>query len=161
MTRALAVAALALAITPALVAQQPAATPIPYPEGYRSWTHIKSMVILAGHPLEASFGGIHHVYGNAQAVEGLKAGRYADGAVLVFDLLTAEAKDISVTEGGRKLVAVMQRDARRYAATGGWGYEAFAGDSKTERVVKDGGRSCQQCHESRAQQGYVFSEWRP
>ena len=32
-----------------------------YPEGYRNWTHIKSMVIQQGHPLYESFGGIHHI----------------------------------------------------------------------------------------------------
>jgi hypothetical protein len=164
MTRAVAFFAVAAAVVVVAASartepqQAPAAA---YPEGYRSWTHVKSAVILPGHPLEASFGGIHHVYANRSAVIGLKSGHYADGSVLVFDLLAADAKDNAVGEGGRKFVAVMQRDARGYASTGGWGYEAFAGDSKTERVVKDGGTSCQACHQSRAQQGFVFSEWRP
>ena len=34
---------------------------VPYPDGYRAWTHVKSMVIGAGHPLFASFGGITSV----------------------------------------------------------------------------------------------------
>ena len=54
----------------------------------------------------------------------------------------------------------MQRDRRAFAATGGWGFEAFAGDSHTDRVVKDGGKSCFDCHQSRADKEFVFSEWR-
>ena len=154
-----AVAHLAVVATVAIAAK-PAAT-VAYPEGYRSWTHVKSAVILPGHPFEASFGGIHHVYANRQAVIGLKSNHYVDGAVLVFDLLAADSKDNAIGEGGRKLLAVMQRDEQGFAATGGWGYEAFNGDSKSDRVVKDGGASCHQCHEARAQQTFVYSEWRP
>lgn len=32
---------------------------VPYPQGYRAWQHVKSMVIEPGHPLHASFGGMH------------------------------------------------------------------------------------------------------
>ena len=35
---------------------------VDYPEGYRQWTHLKSMVIQKGHPLANPFEGIHHVY---------------------------------------------------------------------------------------------------
>ncbi len=34
---------------------------VAWPEGYRAWRHVKSMVIEAGHPLHAAFGGIHHI----------------------------------------------------------------------------------------------------
>lgn len=30
---------------------------LPYPEGYRFWTHVKSMELKPGHPLYESFGG--------------------------------------------------------------------------------------------------------
>ena len=33
---------------------------VPYPEGYREWHHVKSMVITPGHALHEAFGGIHH-----------------------------------------------------------------------------------------------------
>ena len=43
---------------------------VDYPEGWRDWTHIKSMVIFDKvHPLFDAFGGIHHVYGNDAAVK--------------------------------------------------------------------------------------------
>lgn len=54
----------------------------------------------------------------------------------------------------------MQKDSAKYASTGGWGLEGFAADSKTERLVSDGGQSCFACHESVKESDYVFSKWR-
>ncbi len=34
---------------------------VPYPEGYRDWHHVKSMIINPGHGLYDAFGGIHHL----------------------------------------------------------------------------------------------------
>lgn len=134
---------------------------VDYPEVYRQWAHVKSMVIQPGHPLVDPFQGIHHVYANEAAVRGLKSGKYPDGAVFVFDLLEYRSADHALTEGGRKLLGVMQRDARRFAETGGWGFEAFAGDSRDQRLVKDGGKSCFACHRDVVKSTYVFSSWRP
>lgn len=134
---------------------------VPYPAGYREWVHVKSMVIEPGHPLADPFQGIHHVYANGKALEGLRSGRYADGAVLVFDLLDYTEQGHALVEGRRKLVGVMWRDSRRYGATGGWGFEAFAGDSRERRLTRDGGRACFACHRSQEARGYVFSRWRP
>jgi hypothetical protein len=136
-------------------------TAVPYPKGYRDWHHVKSMVILPGHPLADPFAGIHHVYANDKARAGLKSGQYADGAVLVFDLLGGGVKDNAVTEGPRKLVGVMHRNARRFAATGGWGFEGFAGDTQDKRLVNDGGRGCFACHAAQKEKGFVYSTSRP
>jgi hypothetical protein len=75
---------------------------VPYPEGYRDWHHVKSMVIEAGHPLHGDFGGIHHIYANDKALEGYRGDRFPDGAVIIFDLLEAVEADNAVTEGSRK-----------------------------------------------------------
>src|SRR5690606_24843369 len=72
---------------------------VPFPEGYRDWHHVKSMVIEQGHPLFDSFGGIHHLYANEAAVTGYRQGIFPDGAVIVFDLLEAVHADSAVTEG--------------------------------------------------------------
>ena len=133
---------------------------VAFPEGYRNWLHAKSMLIQPGHPLENPFQGIHHVYANDKAAKGLKTGTYADGSVLVFDLFNYVEKDKTIQEGDRKLVGVMQKNSAKYAATGGWGFEGFAGNSKTERLVKDGGKSCFGCHASEKSKDYVFSELR-
>jgi hypothetical protein len=133
---------------------------VKYPEGYRSWPHVKSMVIQEGHPLFEAFGGIHHVYANEKALRALRdgKGKYPDGAVFVFDLLEATSADGAIAEGPRKVVGVMQRDAKRFASTGGWGFEGFKGDTR-DRAVTDM-RACFECHEPRKASGYVFSEWR-
>lgn len=138
-----------------------AADPVAYPDGYRGWTHVKSMVILPGHALADPFAGLHHVYANEAAVAGLKGGAYADGAQFVFDLHEAQTADKAIAAGPRKFIGVMRRDQAKYAATGGWGYEAFAGDSRDQRVVTDGGVSCHACHEAAKETGYVYSKLEP
>jgi len=66
---------------------------VSWPEGWRGWHHVKSMVIEDGHPLFAAFGGIHHLYANEQALEGYRAGTFPDGAVIAFDLLHEAYRD--------------------------------------------------------------------
>jgi hypothetical protein len=136
---------------------------VAYPDGYRSWFHVKSMVInQRTHPLFEAFGGIHHVYVNAAgAAAARRGGSYPDGTVFVFDLLDATSDGGAIVEGARKFTAVMVKDARASAATGGWGFQAFKGDSRDERVVGDGGKQCFACHASQKARDYVFSRPRP
>jgi hypothetical protein len=155
-----------LAVFHAIVLLAPAAlaadvAPVPYPQGYRQWTHVKSMTINPGHALYDAFGGMHHLYANSRAEQGYKSGRFADGSVIVFDLLEAQAADNTVQEGARKVLGVMHKDARKYKDTGGWGFEAFKADSKTERVVgKNAASACFQCHTAKKDNGFVFSSFR-
>jgi hypothetical protein len=133
---------------------------VDYPEGYRNWTHIKSMLIEPGHPLENPFQGIHHIYGNDSALNGLETGTFSNGSVFVFDLLGYSQKSHAIQEGKRKLVGVMVKNKNKYKSTGGWGFEGFSGDSKGKRLVDDGGKSCFLCHTSQEKNGYVFSKIR-
>lgn len=151
-----------LILLAALAAPALAAGPVAYPEGYRNWTHVKSMVIQPGHALYDAFGGIHHLYANGKAMQGYRSGKFPDGAVIVFDLLEAKSAEDTVQEGARKVVGVMHKDAKRYKATGGWGFEGFKGDSKTERAVgENAAKACFECHTAQKDKGYVFSAWRP
>jgi hypothetical protein len=134
---------------------------VAYPEGYRSWYHVKSMVLQPGHPLYEGFGGIHHVYANAKAKKGLATGKYEDGAVFVFDLFEAPSEGGAITEGNRKVLAVMEKDSKRFAATGGWGFEGFGGGDPQKRVVSNAKEQCFTCHEAQKAKDYVFSTWRP
>lgn len=150
--------ALLAGASPALSADVPQ---VPYPDGYRNWRHVKSMVIQAGHPLHESFGGIHHLYANAKALEGYRTGTFPDGSVIVFDLLEAPAADDAITEGTRKVAGVMHKDAKKYPATGGWGYEGFAGGDRDRRVVGENAASaCHACHVARRDHDFVFSSTR-
>ncbi len=98
--------------TPSFVAIVPpvlaADAEVPYPTGYRDWHHVKSMVIEQGHPLFEAFGGIHHLYANPKAMAGYKAGKFADGLVIVFDLLESKSAEHALTEGAPKVVGVMR-----------------------------------------------------
>ncbi len=131
---------------------------IAYPENYRDWRHVKSMVILPGHSLADPFEGIHHIYANDKALRGYASGAFPDGAVIVFDLLKTQEGGNALQEGDRKLIGVMARDGAAFVKTGGWGFEAFAGDSKTERLVKDSGQSCYACHTAQEKSQYVYSK---
>ncbi len=133
---------------------------IEYPEGYRNWTHVKSMVIEPGHPLENPFQGLHHVYGNEKALEGYEKGTFPEGSVIVFDLLNYDQAEKTLQEADRKLIGVMVKDDAAYAKTGGWGFEAFAGDSKSKRLVDDKGQGCFACHASQKENEFVFSKLR-
>lgn len=118
------------------------------------------MLILPGHALENPFAGIHHIYANEKAIQGLHTGHYEDGAEFVFDLLDAHDRDHAFTEGDRKLIGVMSKDHKKFRETGGWGFEGFAGNSRTDRLVKDGGQSCFGCHTQRTEHDFVFTTLR-
>lgn len=133
---------------------------VPYPEGYRNWTHVKTMILKEGHPLYEAFGGIHHIYANKKALEGYKAGnKFKDGSVIVFDLLEFVEENNAIVEGKRKVVGVMVKNSKKYKQTGGWGFEGFAGDSKN-RVVKNMEGECFACHTQMKEKDFVFSEYR-
>jgi len=151
---------LAFAITLSLAAQGYAGSKVDYPEGYRHWTHIKSMLIEPGHPLENPFQGLHHIYGNGKALNGLKSGNYPDGSVFVFDLLSYSQEGNAIQEDVRKLVGVMVKDKSKFQSTGGWGFEGFAGDSKSKRLVGDEGKGCYSCHTSQSNSNFVFTKMR-
>lgn len=131
-----------------------------YPDHYRSWTHIKTAIISEDHPLAGLFGGIHHIYGNDEALQGLERKRYEPGAVFVFDLLSVREHEETLIEGERKRVDVMRFDPRRFASTGGWGFETFVGNSRSERLEQNVATSCYQCHQSAESSGYVYSKYR-
>lgn len=153
-----AVAPIALTLslsTPALADQK-----VEYPKEYRDWTHVKTLTLHDGHPLANPFKGIHHIYANKKALEGIKGGKYKDGSVMVFDLLENVTGDNASAEGKRVLIGVMVKDKRHFAQTGGWGFEAWGEGSREKRLVTDGGRSCFECHTSQKDRDYVFSQWR-
>ena len=134
---------------------------VPYPAGYQDWHHVKSMVIEEGHPLFASFGGIHHIYANDKALKGYRSQKFPDGAVIIFDLLEAVRTDHAPTEGQRKVVGVMRKDSKKFAATGGWGFEGFGGGDPTRRVVgQNAASACFACHQPQKDQDYTFSRLR-
>jgi len=132
---------------------------IPYPAGYRQWTHVKSMVVLPSNPAFATGGGMHHVYANAAAMAGFSTGHFADGSVFVFDLLKAVENSGVIAAGERERLDVMVKDARRYAATGGWGFERFLANDTTPSLTEEHRKLCVACHDQRADHDGVFSNY--
>ena len=156
----------ALAITAGLAAQSATEPGARIPADYRSWTHVKSMVIHdKAHPLFADFGGIHHIYVNKKGVDRLKRGGsspYPDGTVFAFDLLEAPEEGGAYVEGQRKALATMTKNAKRYAETGGWAFAVFPKGDASQAATGEATKACFACHEAQAgKTDFVFSQWRP
>ncbi|MER3525374.1 MAG: cytochrome C [Armatimonadota bacterium] len=132
-----------------------------YPEGYRSWTHVTSMLIHSkDHPLYDPFGGLHHVYVNDKGLKALKSGgKYPDGSILVFDLYDVKEDGGAYVATDRKFIGLMVKDAKKYKDTGGWGWEVFKGNSKSGGNVKDAKTECFNCHASQKESDFVFSKY--
>jgi hypothetical protein len=150
-------AALSLTLALPALAADPA---VKFPTGFRSWKHVKSMVINQGHPLFGAVGGMHHIYANQKALQGYRTRKFTDGSVIAFDLFEAVDKDSAISEGPRKAVVVMERSAKRFAATDGWGYQVFDPKSKKGTIDAKGAADCAGCHAAQKAAGYVFSELR-
>ncbi|HZF40506.1 MAG TPA: cytochrome P460 family protein [Blastocatellia bacterium] len=137
---------------------------VPYPVGYRQWAHVKSTIIGPKSSLYEKIGGIQHIYANEKGMEGYGAGRFPEGSILIYDFLKTEedANSPGVThEGSRRFTSVMVKDSKRYAATGGWGFEEFRGDSQTDRMIgAEAPTKCYACHTSQKDRDYVFSAFR-
>ena len=138
---------------------------VPFPKGYRDWTHVKSMVIFSEkHPLYGAFAGIHHIYADNKALKSLKGSKdFPKGAMFAFDLLAIDEASGAYTESKRKFVAVMVRDAKKYKDTKGWGWQAFAdGDPKKPQLnTMASQKACATCHTEVNSKYFVFVGWRP
>lgn len=135
---------------------------VAYPEGYRSWMHVKSMIITEENSKSDHFVGYHHIYANDKAMHGYQTGNFPNGSIIVADFLEMEKKEGIIEEGNRKFIDVMVKDDTLYKTTGGWGYGEFDSDSKEIRLVTlaQAVTSCFNCHVSKADTDFVFSTYR-
>jgi hypothetical protein len=134
---------------------------VSYPEGYRRWTHVRSGLTGPESPDYQTTGGIHHIYANDKAMEGYDGGHFPDGSIIVYDLLKVQMKDGVTTEGERRYVTVMHKDSGRFADTGGWGFEVFLKNSRSERAVWPNAKTkCYDCHVNRKDKDFVFGPFR-
>jgi hypothetical protein len=133
---------------------------VPYPQDFRSWRHVKSIVIGPDHKSFTNRGGIHHYYANDKAVEGYGTGKFPNGSVIVDEgVFTKEAegdfKGVTL-EGDRRALDVMVKNDALYKETGGWGFEHFDRDNRTAVLQVAGRAACYACH-SKAKDDHVFS----
>jgi len=133
---------------------------VAYPGEYRKWVHVKSTLIGPAHPRFASNGGLHHFYANGKAMDGYQSGKFADGSVLVDDLLEVKDSEGVTSEGTRRRVAVMVKDSARFPDTGGWGFEVFRGDGSAPSLDAEGKAACFACHAKQRDHDSVYSQFR-
>lgn len=132
---------------------------IPFPDDYRQWTHVKSALVGPDGPSFESNGGYHHFYANQKAMVGYRTGSFPDGSILIDDGLEAVSRSGVMTEGPRRRVAVMVKDSRLFAASAGWGFETFPGDTRTGTLSDDQKGACLACHQ-KANRDLVYSQFR-
>jgi Cytochrome P460 len=132
------------------------------PASFRNWYHVNTMVIDKASPLFEAMGGMHNVYINSIGETGLrKGGPYPDKTVLLVDLHEFTISDGSYVEGPRKATAIMLKDRKKYASTGGWGFQAWAGGDPAKPFVTDPPKQCFECHQPKKDQDYVYSSYIP
>jgi hypothetical protein len=134
------------------------------PTGYRDWFHVNTMIIDKSSPLFEVLGGMHNVHVNSVGEAALKKGspyRYPDRTIFLTDLHDFSVSDGTTTEGKLKGLAVMVKDAKKYATTGGWGFQFFAEGDPKKAVVTDVVKQCFGCHEPQKAQDYVYSTYIP
>ena len=54
----------------------------------------------------------------------------------------------------------MVKDSVRFASTGGWGFQRFVKDSRTEHAAQPTPVQCYNCHVSLKKDGLVLSSYR-
>ena len=158
-TNRVAVPGLLLALS-AVAAQS--ADDVKLPVGYRNWFHVNTMIVDKASPLFEGLGGMHNVHVNPTGEAALKkGGPYPDKTIFVTDLHDFSVSDGSYVEGPLKGVAAMVKDRKKYAATGGWGFQFFAGGDAKKPVITDPGKQCFECHQPKKDQDYVYSTYIP
>ena len=130
---------------------------VEYPQSYRNWTHVMSSLIGPQSPAYEKSGGLHHFYANEKAMEGYRTGKFPDGSVIVDERNKAQENE-GVTKVGERLgVAVMVKDSRRYAETGGWGFEVFRGENPTAVLTAQGRAACYNCHAKQKDRDFIYT----
>jgi hypothetical protein len=124
------------------------------PQGYRQWE-------LIAPALEARpFNELRAVLGNKIAIDayGSDALPFPDGTILVklaWKQMPSSQFASATVPGEATTVQIMVKDAKRYAATGGWGFGRFVDGKPADEAQH---RTCFACHDARAKgHDYVFT----
>jgi len=118
------------------------------PVGYRHWFHVNTMIVDKASPLFKDLGGMHNVHVNSIGEPALRnGGPYPDGAVFMTDLHDFNSGLRHLR--GRLLegAGADEKDSKRYASTGGWGFQFWLGGDQKKPVVTDAAKQCFECHQ--------------
>jgi hypothetical protein len=134
------------------------------PRGYRDWR----LISVARE--EGTLDDIRAVLGNDKAIKAYRGGKlpFPDGTIIARLAWSYDPSDENNKVFGRPQsfvaghpkngVQFMVKDARKYAATGGWGFAQFDnGKSAGEAVLK----TCLPCHQAVAARDLVFTRYAP
>jgi len=129
-----------------------------YPDGYRAWRVAKFKLIGPDHPNYEKQGGFRHHYANDAALASW--GHFSDGSVIVDERVHAKLDGGIWQEADLAHVAVMRKDAARFADTGGWYFNLFRdGDTKAGLTREQAKQGCfDACHRNVATRDFVFSD---
>jgi len=148
-------AAVALAVL-AAPARPEGPAPLTLPRDFRSWTHVRSMVVTD--PEEGMFG-FHNVYANPAALKALRGQRkpvvYPDGATFVVSIFDVKQEKGLVVAGPKQRDVVQVKDGKA-TKTGGWRYASF--DPAGKAIAVDA-TSCAACHTQAAATDMVFTRF--
>jgi hypothetical protein len=132
------------------------------PVGYRNWFHVNTMIVDKGSPLFEALGGMHNIHVNSAGEAALKkGGPYPNKTVFLTDLREFTISDGAYVEGPLKGLAVMVKDSKKYASTGGWGFQFWGGGDPKKPLVTDPTKQCFECHQPKKDQDYVYSTYIP
>jgi hypothetical protein len=146
-----------------------------YPEGFRLFSHVTTGIVTPGFifngvDLGAQVPGLHNIYANRPALQGYRrvAGsepgkaEFNDGSVIVFDLWQPGVLDSGsgsfTFQKERLAVAVMEKDSKKYASTGGWGFQVFDPATKAALLSPAAAQQCFACHQITPNTDFVFSK---
>ena len=138
-----------------------------FPNEFRDWFLVNSMTAGKDSPVFGHVDGMHFVHVNAKGLPTLKKGGpfpYPDGTIFMDDVHEFSVRDGASVEGVRKAVTVMVKDSKKYASTGGWGFQVWLGGDPSKPQVPDADHAitaCLACHTPQKDQDYVFSTYIP
>ena len=134
------------------------------PAGYRDWP------LVAVAQEEGKLNDLRAILGNEVAIKAVRAGTqpFPDGTILARLAWDHEPLPESAAAFGKaqSFVAVhpkngvqfMVKDARKYAATGGWGFAQFNDGKPADPSALTG---CFSCHETVKSRDFVFNRYAP
>jgi hypothetical protein len=106
--------------------------------------------------------GLHLIYVNAIGADRFKRGgsaAYPDGTVFVDDVREFSVDELVYHQGGRKFLTVMVKDSKKYASTGGWGFQAWKGGDPSKPIADEPTKQCFGCHVPQKTNDYVFATY--
>jgi hypothetical protein len=132
------------------------------PDGFKHWYLVNSMLVTKEPNKFGLITGVYLIYVNPTGLPGLKRGEsapYPDGTVFVDDVREISLEDGAYQEGVRKAIPVMVKDSRKYASTGGWGFQAWADGNPNKSIVTHAATQCFVCHMPQKEHDFVFSRY--